>query len=146
VIEVSFFAKLLKFLLFSGAQLFLMDFKNQLNFILMLSLVIFTAQISTLPYSLSSPLKVERNVMKRSTSNLSNIIFGRRQVSCREILICGLAIYDNSHVIIRKRKNNLCFCDEGYKCVLTYNLLDRHAYIFQCREESITANMYEFPP
>ena len=38
-----------------------------------------------------------------------------------------------------------CRCDDGYKCVLTYNLLDRHAYIFQCRENSKSENLYEFP-
>jgi len=69
--------------------------------------------------------------------------------SCHESLICGFAYYDTSRSRIRPiisyRRSNLCSCDDGYRCVLTGNMLDRKAYVFHCREREKSEHMYEFP-
>ena len=38
-----------------------------------------------------------------------------------------------------------CSCNDGYRCVLTGNMSSRSAYVFKCRENEISTNMYPFP-
>jgi len=86
-------------------------------------------------------------VTKRNGSSSGSSSYS--QPSCHESLICGFAYYDTSRSRIRPiisyRKNNLCSCDDGYRCVLTGNMSDRKAYVFHCRDREKSGHMYEFP-
>jgi hypothetical protein len=92
-----------------------------------------------------------QSVSKRNGININNNLEGTTnpQPSCHESLICGFAYYDTTNRRVRPivsfRKNNLCSCDDGYRCVLTGNMSDRKAYVFHCREELASRHMYEFP-
>jgi len=64
---------------------------------------------------------------------------------CEETQMCGVALYDLSHRITEYKRNARCSCNDGYRCVLTGNMSSRSAYVFKCRENEISTNMYPFP-